>query len=97
MNFINYLIPVAQAHTNDDVSGYHMMFDYGFLGMSGGFVGVIFMILLWILIMAGSIYLVKYLSQSRQQDKTPLDILKERYAKGEINKEEFEKRKKDLV
>ncbi len=35
-------------------------------------------------------------TQKREAEKTPLEILKERYARGEITHEEFEKMKREL-
>ena len=71
-----------------------MMAGYG-MGF-GGF-GFIFMALFWIVIIAGGIWLLSNLfpknntSHSRQSgNESALDILKKRYAHGELTKEEFE-------
>lgn len=74
---------------------HNSMMDYGHGGLGGG----LFMILFWLLIFAGVIALVRYTMKSNKtsvSSKSALDILKERYAKGEIEKEEFETKKKDL-
>ena len=74
-----------------------MMDGYGY-GMSSGMwiVGAIF----WILILVGLVLLIKYLWEgagAKGAQESALEILKKRYAKGEINKEEFEEKKKDLI
>jgi putative membrane protein len=41
-------------------------------------------------------WLISQSSGSHNHERSPLEILKERYAKGEIDREEFEDKKKDL-
>ena len=62
-----------------------------------------FSILFWVLIIAGVIFMTKwFLESNRKKDgseineKTALDILKKRYARGEIDQETFEQMKKDI-
>jgi putative membrane protein len=76
------------------------MFD----GMGGGWgmgFGGPFMILFWIAVIAGVFVLVKWLVDQSSagkgsRDKSPLEIVRERYARGEINREQYEQIRRDL-
>ena len=76
-------------------------------GMMGGFgwgwFMPIFMVLFWGLVIWGIVALVRGTSGPRSPDSTApmadsaIEVLKKRYARGEIGKEEYEEKKKDLI
>ena len=54
----------------------------------------------WILVIVGVVVLVKWLvdqssAGNGSRNKSVLEILRERYARGEINREEFEQKRRD--
>lgn len=70
---------------------YGHMFGWGF--------GGIMMFVFWAAVILLVIWAVKEVRRNdsgKPHSKSALDILKERYAKGEIDKKEFEEKKKDL-
>jgi putative membrane protein len=79
-----------------------MMWGYDGYGFGGGM--GIGMLLFWGLIIFVIVMLVRGFggksnsggSEPRLREKTPLDILGERYARGEIDKAEFEQKRNDL-
>lgn len=69
----------------------HWGYDHGWMGI--GWIG---MGLFWILLVLAAAALVRYLGGGKSPPKTPLEILQERYARGEIDREEYEQKRSDL-
>lgn len=68
-----------------------MMYGYGWIYMILGtllIVGIVLLIV-WLVRQSGA--------GSSNREETAIDILKKRYAKGEIDKEEYERMKRDLI
>ena len=86
--------------------GYYYGHGLGGLGsgMGFGFFGFFIMIIFGVLAIWAIIALMRGASghgwgchgERKNGEKTALDILKERYVKGEMSKEDFDKMKKDL-
>lgn len=67
------------------------MYDSMGFGMGG------YMWLFWLIPIGLVIWVAMIVADSKkEQAKSPLDILQERYAKGEIDKQEYEKKLRDL-
>ncbi|MFV2041365.1 MAG: SHOCT domain-containing protein [Candidatus Hydrothermarchaeales archaeon] len=72
---------------------------FGVFGLGWMLMGGVFMILFWVAVILLIIWLYRQITgaQGVVQADSALEILKQRYARGEIGKEEFEKMKKDLL
>ena len=85
-------IGCGQGRYNYTMGNWGHMMGYGW---GGGFMWFIVVVLVGV-----AIYFTLQVMKSKDSDgsiiETPLAILKKRYAKGEINKEDFERKKKDL-
>jgi putative membrane protein len=73
------------------------------MGWADGWMGLgwIFMVLFWALVIAAGVALVRWLGKRNNgtgdtRRRTPLEILQERYARGEIEREEYEQKRRDL-
>ncbi len=75
------------------------MMNWGY-GMGWGW--SIIMMAFWIAVIVGIIFLIRWVVLSTDKkdgtksEDEALEVLRTRYAKGEINKEEFEEKKRDL-
>lgn len=93
---------LAQAPAEPYGYGPHMMWGGGWYGMM---LGPFFMLLMFAAAIATLVVLVRWLGapshggpphQALPPARTPLDILKERFARGEIDKNEYEERRRVL-
>ncbi len=73
---------------------------YGMMGGGWGiFMMMISMVLFWGLIIGGIVLLVRFIfpQSGSKPSEDSSEILKRRYARGEIGKEEFESKKRDIM
>jgi putative membrane protein len=89
------LPPAARAQESPWYWGWHPMWE-----MWGAWaLGMMLVILtFWVLLIVGLIALVRWAATQGRESRTDpaLEVLRQRYARGEINKDEFDARKRDL-
>ena len=64
-----------------------------------GFGMMLVMLLFWVLVIVGLVVGIRWLFRQGKElrSDSDLEILRQRYARGEVNKDEFEAKKRDLM
>ncbi len=80
---------------------FHWSWEPSGFGAGLFLIPLLLMIAFWIAVIIGIIYFFRWIASTGKgreikQEDTALDILKKRYARGEISKEEFERIKQDI-
>jgi putative membrane protein len=72
------------------------MFGHGLYGFGGPFVMLVF----WVALIAGLVYLVRFLPRGKSygtgREPSPIEVLQKRYAAGAVDRDEYERIKRDL-
>lgn len=87
-------VAAAQERVYDWGWGHPMGWMWGAWGVGM----MLFMFLFWGLVIVGIMLGIRWLVNQGKESRTDsaLEVLRQRYARGEINKEEFESKRRDL-
>jgi Predicted membrane protein len=93
------IVALALSSTMGGMMGPGMMWrGGGWMWGVGMWLGGLAMLVFWGALIVGAILVVRLLGgvPGREAHASPLDILKRRYASGEITREQYEQMRKDL-
>ncbi|MGA2762675.1 MAG: SHOCT domain-containing protein [Spirochaetia bacterium] len=65
-----------------------------------GWLGPLVMVVFWAAVITGIVFLVRYFirqGSGRDREDSALEVLRKRYARGEISKEEYLEKRGDLM
>ena len=100
--FAGFFSSASAAYAQSQPQGYGAWPGMMGWGCGMGWPWPILMLVFWIAVIAGVVFIMRWLMLSANRGRggasegSALDILNKRYAKGEINKDEYEKIKKDI-
>ncbi len=98
MGYVAFLETVKMALDPDACPcGWGWGMPWAGYGAFLGFLMLLFWVVVGIIALVAILYFVKWLGNLSNRRRTALDILSERYAKGEISDEEYEKIRRKII